>query len=55
MARSGGARVSATSLIDKEGASKLFTATTGRRKTQLSTGWLHVAKVVAANSQYAQK
>ena len=48
MARSGGARVSATSLIDKEGAAKLFPAATGRRKTRLASGWLHVAKVVAA-------
>src|SRR5205814_9520736 len=48
MARSGGTRASATSLIDKEGAAKLFPASTGRRRTALASGWLHVAKVVAS-------
>lgn len=46
-ARGGGTRISATSLIDKEAAARLFPPTK-RKATQLALGeWIHVAKVVA--------
>lgn len=47
MARGGGTRVSATSLIDKEAAARLFPAAP-RRAAELSAGgWIQAARVVA--------